>query len=207
MSQAVTVTPLAAVSAPDVERPAWESFVADVRRYLRYAGAKTFRERARIILHTEGVWASAVYRTDRWLLRQAPPLARRLLRWPVGVWRGVSKLALGIYIDPQARIGPGLYIGHSGGIWVAPGAVLGRECNLSQGVTLGLGGSVRRGAPQLHDRVWIGPHATLSGPVVVGRKAVIGANSLVVSNVPERGVAVGVPARVVAFSGSDPLIG
>lgn len=192
--------------AADVERPAWESFVADVRRYLWYGQAKTLRQKARIILHTEGVWASAIYRLDRWLLREAPAVARLLLRTPIGIARGISKLALGIYLDPLCRVGPGLYIGHSGGVWVAPGTVIGRECNLSQGVTLGLGGTKRRGAPHLGDRVWIGPKATLSGPVTVGDSAVIGANSLVVSNVPARGVAIGVPARVVALSGSDALI-
>jgi serine O-acetyltransferase len=202
-----SIPPRAGVAGPDPERPAWESFRADAGRYLKYAGATTLRQKARILLHTEGVWASAVYRMDRWLIREAPPLARTLLKLPVGVLRGITKLAVGIYLDPLCRIGPGLYIGHSGSIWVAPGAVIGRECNLSQGVTLGLGGTLRRGAPRLGDRVWVGPKATVSGPVVVGAGAVIGANSLVVSNVPERGVAVGVPARVVALSGSAALIG
>jgi serine O-acetyltransferase len=89
---------------------------------------------------------------------------------------------------------------------VAPGTVIGRERNLAQGVTLGVGGTVRRGTPTLGDRVWVGPKTTLSGPLQVGNGAVIGANSLVVSNVPERGVAVGVLARVVALSGSAALI-
>lgn len=206
---AATFPGAAGVADPgaDVERPAWESFRADVRRYFRYARAQTFWEQARIVAQTEGIWATAVYRAGRWLHREAPAPVRACLRVPLAAVREVTRLALGIHLDPACRIGPGLYIGHSGGVWVAPGAVIGRECNLSQGVTLGVGGTLRRGSPRLGDRVWVGPKATLSGPLVVGAGAVIGANSLVVSNVPERGVAVGVPARVVATSGSGALIG
>lgn len=191
----------------EAERPAWESFRADLDRYFRYARATDPWTRARLVLHTEGIWALGVYRASRWLNREASAPARRCLRLPLAAVRGALRLVLGIHLDPAARIGPGLYIGHSGGIWVAPGAVLGRNCNLAQGVTLGIGGTLRRGTPRLGDRVWVGPKATLSGPVVVGSGAVIGANSLVVSNVPERGVAVGVPARVVALSGSGALMG
>jgi serine O-acetyltransferase len=197
----------APIPAEEAERPAWECFRADLDRYFRYARAGTLWSRTRIIVHTEGIWALGLYRASRWLHREASPPVRVGLRLPLAVVRGCMRLALGIHLDPAARIGPGLYIGHSGGIWVAPGAVIGRDCNLAQGVTLGVGGTLRRGSPRLGDRVWVGPKATLSGPLVVGSGAVIGANSLVVSNVPERGVAVGVPARVVALSGSGALIG
>lgn len=154
------------------------------------------------MLQTEGIWATAVYRASCYVHREAPAPLRLCLRWPLAPVDGAVSFALGIHLAPGAHIGPGLYIGHSGGIWVAPGAVLGRECNLAQGVTLGVGGTLR-GTPRLGDRVWVGPKATPSGPVQVGDGAVIGANSLVVSNVPERGVAIGVPARVVARTGSS----
>src|SRR5512142_666569 len=189
------------------EAGAWQAFRLDVQRYFRYARATTPWARARIVLRTEGIWATAVYRASCYLHRQAPAPLRLCLRWPLAVVGGATRYLLGIHLDPAAHIGPGLYIGHSGGIWVAPGAVLGRECNLAQGVTLGIGGTLRRGTPRLGDRVWVGPKATLSGPIQVGDGAVIGANSLVVSDVPARGVAVGVPARVVARTGSAALMG
>ncbi len=200
--------PLRPAHAPGAPEPsAWQALHADVQRYFRYARATTPWARAGIVLRTEGIWATAVYRASCYVHREAPAPLRQCLRWPLAVVGGAARLLLGIHLDPAARIGPGLYIGHSGGIWVAPGAVLGRECNLAQGVTLGVGGTLRRGTPRLGDRVWVGPKATLSGPVQVGDGAVIGANSLVVSNVPERGVAVGVPARIVARTGSSALIG
>ncbi|MGC3997124.1 MAG: hypothetical protein QM767_06220 [Anaeromyxobacter sp.] len=189
------------------EPGAWEAFRADVNRYFKYARAQGTWERLRIVTQTEGIWATGLYRFGRYLQEEAPTPLRLALKWPFALVRETIRLAIGITIAPSARIGPGLYIGHSGGIWIAPGSVIGRECNLSQGVTLGIGGTVRRGTPRLGDRVWVGPKATLSGPVQVGDGAVIGANSLVVSHVPERGVAVGVPARVIAFSGSGALIG
>jgi serine O-acetyltransferase len=193
--------------APEPATGAWASFRADLGRYFRYAHAETFWERLRIAVHTEAVVALAVYRFGRWLKDEAPAPARLALKLPHSLVHDGVRVVLGICLSPDARIGPGLYIGHSGGIWVAPDVVIGRDCNLSQGVTLGIGGTVRRGAPVLGERVWIGPKATVSGPVKVGAGAVVGANSLVVANVPEKGVAVGVPARVVALSGSGALIG
>jgi serine O-acetyltransferase len=202
---------LAPAPAPDPAPPAspgsWAAFQADLGRYYRYAGARSAWDRVRLVLHTEAVAALAVYRFGRWLQDEAPAPVRVALKLPHSVAHELVRLAFGICLSAQARIGPGLYIGHSGGIWVAPGAVIGSECNLSPCVTLGIGGTVRRGAPVLGDRVWVGPKATVIGPVKVADGAVIGANSLVVSNVPEKGVAVGVPARVVALSGSAALIG
>jgi serine O-acetyltransferase len=198
----------ARVEPPDAPEPsAWHAIRADVERYFRYTQARTPWARARTVLVTEGIWATAVYRLSRWVRERAPSPVRFCLRPPLTLAGGLIRLTLGIQLSPGARIGPGLYIGHSGGIWVAPGTVLGRECNLSQGVTLGIGGTLRRGAPKLGNRVWVGPKATVTGPVQVGDGAVIGANSLVVSNLPDMGVAVGVPARVVARTGSGALIG
>lgn len=207
MSDVAPIPSTAGEAWSQAEPTAWEAFRADVHRYFRYARADTVWARARILLQTEGIWAIAVYRATCYVHREAPAPIRLCLRWPLALVGGAARFGLGIHLDPGAHIGAGLYIGHSGGIWVAPGAVLGRECNLAQGVTLGVGGTLRRGTPRLGDRVWVGPKATLSGPVQVGSGAVIGANSLVVSNVPDQGVAVGVPARVVAHTGSSALLG
>jgi serine O-acetyltransferase len=72
-------------------------------------------------------------------------------------------------------------------------------------VTIGAPGAAK-GAPVLGDRVWIGAGAVITGPVKIGSGAVIAANSLVVSHVPENGVAVGVPARIMSHTGSAKLI-
>ncbi|MCA9729033.1 MAG: hypothetical protein KC729_15180, partial [Candidatus Eisenbacteria bacterium] len=74
-----------------------------------------------------------------------------------------------------------------------------------QGVVIGAAGS-SESAPTLGDRVWIGPHAVVTGPIRVGSDVVIGANSLVAAPLADRAVAVGVPARVLTYGGSARLI-
>jgi serine O-acetyltransferase len=202
----LAATPPSPAPAPDAAPGAWRAFQADLARYFRYGNAETRWQRLRIVLHTEAIPALAVYRFGRWLREEAPARLRPFLQIPHSIAYEAVRHAFGICLAPHARIGPGLYIGHSGGIWVGGDAVIGAECNLSQGVTIGVGGTARRGTPVVGDRVWIGPKATVVGPIEVGDGAVIGANSLVVSNVPQNGVAVGVPARVVALSGSGALI-
>lgn len=100
-------------------------------------------------------------------------------------------------IDPQAIIGPGLYIGHIGGVHINPGAVLGKDCDVAHRVTIGTSAMGRPGAPVIGDNVYIGTGATLVGRVKVGSGAKIAANSLVISNVPEGATVMGVPARII----------
>lgn len=180
---------------------------ADLERYYRYQTDPGSRwQRLKTILATEAVWALVLFRLGQYLREEAPSTLWILLRLPYQVVVRAVRLIVGIHLYPQTRIGPGLYIGHYGGIWIAPGAVLGANCSLSHGVTIGIGGSNRRGTPVLGDCVWVGPNATISGPLRVGSGAVIAANSLVTSDIPENGVAVGVPARVVSYSGSAKLL-
>jgi serine O-acetyltransferase len=114
----------------------------------------------------------------------------------VEVWSGIG-------IAPQTRVGPGLYIGHFGGVIISGDVVIGANCNLSQGVTLGVGGrGASRGCPVLGDRVYVGPGAKVFGPISIGDDAAIGANAVVTGDVPPGAVVAGVPARVLNYSGS-----
>ncbi len=110
-------------------------------------------------------------------------------------------------IDPQATIGPGLYIGHIGGVHINPQAVLGRNCDLAHRVTIGTSAMGRQGAPILGDDIYIGTGATLVGRIKVGNGAKIAANTLVIGNVPAGATVMGVPARIImrpARTGADP---
>ena len=100
-------------------------------------------------------------------------------------------------IDAQATIGPGLYIGHIGGVHINPQAVLGRNCDLAHRVTIGTSAMGREGAPVLGDDVYIGTGATLVGKIKIGNGAKIAANTLVISNVPAGATVMGVPGRIV----------
>ena len=112
----------------------------------------------------------------------------------------------GIWIAPDAEIGPGLYIGHFGGVIIGS-VVIGSNCNLSPGVVIGQ--SVRgahRGRPTFGDRVYIAAGAKLFGSITIGNDVAIGANAVVTRSMPDRAVALGVPAQVKSFAGSFEVI-
>jgi serine O-acetyltransferase len=117
------------------------------------------------------------------------------------------QIKFGIAISYQENIGPGLYIGHHGGIVTNQYAPIGKNCNLSHGVTIGV---TRRGenmgVPVIGNNVYIGPGAKIIGQVMVGDHAAIGANAVVTKDVPDDGVVVGVPAKVISLDGSDSYI-
>jgi len=86
-------------------------------------------------------------------------------------------------------------------------APIGANCNLSHGVTIGVTRrGEREGVPQIGDNVYIGPGAKIIGAVRVGNKAAIGANCVVTKDVPENGVVVGVPDKVISMEGSEGYI-
>ena len=108
----------------------------------------------------------------------------------------------GIAISPDAEIGPGLYIGHFGGIVVNEAVRIGRNCNLSHDVTIGQMNRGRRaGVPVVGDEVYIAPGAKVIGGIRVGNRVAIGANAVVNSDVPDDAVVGGIPARVLSQEG------
>jgi serine O-acetyltransferase len=160
----------------------------------------------RVGLLSQGLWATTAYRVNHYVRHR---LHSRLLGVLPGVVHRIIAALTGIQIDAQAHIGPGLKIPHGGKIVIGPVRV-GRNCDLFQGVTLGGGMSMTTfdhhysnpGVPALGDRVWVGPGAVIAGDVTVGDDAAVGANSLLVRDIPSRGVVVGVPARLVSRRGS-----
>lgn len=123
------------------------------------------------------------------------PLARFYL------WR--LHYHLGVTIPWQAQIEPGLYVGHFGGIVVHPRAVIGRNCNISQNVTIGQANRGRNaGSPIIGKQVYLGPGAKVVGAVRIGDRAAVGANAVVTRDVPDDAVVVGAPARVISLEGS-----
>lgn len=179
---------------------------ADLDRYFVNGGKRLpLADCAKLAFDMEGPAALTVFRLGQYLRDEAPALVRMLTKVPYALLLRGMHLGLGIHLYPDARIGGGLYIGHSGGIWISPHAIIGEHCNINHEVTIGVAGPAARG-PVLGDRVWVGPNATITGPVKVGSGAVIGANSLVASDVPEDGVVLGVPAKLISRSGSARLL-
>jgi serine O-acetyltransferase len=110
----------------------------------------------------------------------------------------------GIEIHPRAEIGRRLFIDHGMGIVIGETAVIGEDCHLYQGVTLG-GTSTRREKrhPTLEDHVVVGAGAKIIGAITLGSHSRIGAGSVVVSNVPPNATVVGVPGHIVAFTNAS----
>jgi len=110
---------------------------------------------------------------------------------------------LGISIPPSTKIGSDFYIGHFGGIVINHKSVIGKNCNISQGVTLGQANrGANKGYPSLGDNVYIGPGAKIVGAVKIGNNVAIGANCVVTKDIPDNSVVVGVPSRVISKEGS-----
>lgn len=110
----------------------------------------------------------------------------------------------GIDIPFTTRIGSGFYIGHFCGIFVNEDCVVGKNCNISQGVTLGKANRGRnKGCPVIGDNVYIGPGAKIVGAIRIGNHVAIGANCVVTHDVPDHGVVAGVPGKVISSAGSE----
>jgi serine O-acetyltransferase len=113
----------------------------------------------------------------------------------------------GIQIPFTTAIGPGLFIGHFGCIVVNCEAVIGRNCNLSHGVTIGRANrGERKGCPIIGDEVYFGPGSKVIGQVSIGSNVAIGANSVVTKDVKSNEVVVGIPAHVVSDEGTEGYI-
>jgi len=113
--------------------------------------------------------------------------------------RLISQLArffTGIEIHPGAKIGKGLFIDHGMGVVIGETAEVGDNVTLYHGVTLGgTGKDTGKRHPTIEDNVLIGTGAKVLGPITVGEGAKIGANAVVVKNVPSKATAVGSPAK------------
>jgi serine O-acetyltransferase len=122
------------------------------------------------------------------------PVGRRLAVLRHRFW----SIATGSDIPVNCQIAGGLRINHPNGIVIHPEAVVGPNCHLFQQVTLGTG--VRPGAPRLGGHVDVGAGARLLGGISIGDHARIGANAVVLIDVPAGTTAVGVPARIVTIA-------
>ena len=108
----------------------------------------------------------------------------------------LSRFFTGIEIHPGAKIGKGLFIDHGMGVVIGETAEVGDNVTLYHGVTLGgTGKDIGKRHPTIEDNVLIGTGAKVLGPITVGKGAKIGANAVVVKNVPAKATAVGSPAK------------
>ncbi len=121
------------------------------------------------------------------------PLQRSWAKWRHRFWSVVT----GADIPLDCRIAGGLLLPHPNGVVIAPGASIGPNCLIFQQVTLGTDG---RGVPTLEGHVDVGAGAKLLGPIRIGEHARIGANAVVLTDVPPHATVAGVPARIISVA-------
>jgi serine O-acetyltransferase len=154
--------------------------------------------RAEILLTYGGVQALLAHRVSHALDEVGLPLVPRILS-------NVVKVATGVEIHPAARIGRGLFIDHGAGVVIGETAEVGDDVTMYQGVTLGGTGFARgKRHPTVGHEVMIGSGAKLLGPIEVGARSKIGANSVVIHDVPENATVVGNPGHPVRVDGRRP---
>jgi serine O-acetyltransferase len=138
-----------------------------------------------------GVHALIMHRVSHWFWNKRFYWLGRMLSH-IGRW------LTGIEIHPGATIGRRVFIDHGMGVVIGETAVIGDDCTLYHGVTLG-GTSWNKGKrhPTLETGVVIGAGAKVLGPITIGKNAKIGSNAVVVKDVPENATAVGIPARIL----------
>jgi serine O-acetyltransferase len=142
-----------------------------------------------------GIQALLAHRAAHALHGAGVPLAPRAIAY-------VARTLTGIEIHHAAKIGQGLFIDHGAGVVIGETALIGDNVTLYQGVTLGgTGFETGKRHPTVQDNVTIGSGAKLLGPIEIGHGAKIGANSVVVRDVPPNATVVGVPGHPVRVDG------
>ena len=151
-----------------------------------------------VLIAWPGVQAVLAHRVAHALHDANVPIAPRAIAY-------LSRMATGVEIHPAANIGDGLFIDHGMGVVIGETADIGDDVTLYQGVTLGgTGFATGKRHPTVGDNVTIGSGAKLLGPIEVGHGAKVGANSVVITDVPPNSTVVGNPGHVVRVDGRRP---
>ena len=154
--------------------------------------------RVDLLLTYGGVQALLSHRVSHALHEAGVPLLPRLLAY-------LTTAVTGVEIHPAARIGRGLFIDHGAGVVIGETAEVGDDVTIYQGVTLGGTGFARgKRHPTVGNEVMIGAGAALLGPIEIGDRAKIGANSVVIHDVPPNSTVVGHPGHPVRVDGKQP---
>ncbi len=158
----------------------------------RDPAARTYIE---VVLLYSGLHAIVMYRIAHFLLLIRIPFVPRFLSQ-------LAKFFTGIEIHPGAKIGQSLFIDHGMGVVIGETSVVGNNVTLYQGVTLGGTGKEKgKRHPNIEDNVVIGTGAKILGNITIKESSYIGANAVVVKDVPANSTVVGVPGRITKQDG------
>lgn len=144
-----------------------------------------------------GIWATILYRINRSVFLINIPIIKIILRLFCFFLFKITEAFFGVSLPPSVNFGPGLHIGHAGLIIINHEVNAGKNLTIAHGVTIGTKGLGKIGVPILGDNVFIGAGAKILGKIRIRDNARIGANAVVISDIPEGATAVGVPAKII----------
>ncbi len=144
----------------------------------------------------QGFWAMAVYRFGRWRYRVRPVVLRKAFSLLYKIAHKLVQIITGIDLPCEAEVGRNFVIDHFGGIIVSGYAKFGDNCRIRDGVSVGLKRVGEPCAPVIGNNVDIGSGAKLLGRITIGDNVLIGANAVVITDVPSNSIAIGVPATI-----------
>jgi len=174
----------------------------DLERYYNMKKGSKFK---RLVgcYRTPGVHAIIIFRFGEWI--RSKNFMLKLLLLPIYYMQHHRMISRwGISLERGTDIGEGFYVGHYGGIFVSSEAKIGKNVNISQGVTIGVAGhGTKRGSPTIGDNVYIAPGAKIFGKIKIGNDVKIGANAVVYKDIPEGATVVSLGEIRVSSSNSD----
>ena len=144
----------------------------------------------------QGFWVMLVYRFGRWRYSVRPAIVRKIFSLMYKIFYKCIQIMTGIEFPCEVEIGQRFKIDHFGGIVVSGYAKFGDDCRIRNGVVVGLKNVEEPGAPIIGNNVDIGAGAKVLGKIKIGNKLRIVANDVLVSDVPDNSIAVGVPAII-----------
>jgi serine O-acetyltransferase len=180
-------------------------FFSEIRQDIAAAQARDPASRGlgrlEVFATYNGVHAILIHRVVHRMDRAGVPLLPRIISY-------IARIVTGVEIHPRAQIGENFFIDHGSGVVIGETAEIGDNVTLYQGVTLG-GTGLEPGKrhPTLEDNVTVGSGAKLLGPIHIGSHAKIGANSVVIHDVPPNTTVVGNPGHPVRVDGQRPADG
>ena len=181
----------------------WKLILSDLYRYEGNTSLKIFIKN---FFWNPGFKCSFYSRVCKCLSKSKNPFVV-LVFYFVRIFYRHNRIKYGISLPYQANIKSGFYIGHFGTIVINSEVTIGKNCNVSQGVTIGVSNRGKyKGNPTIGDNVYIGPGAKIFGAIKVGNNVAIGANCVVSKDVPDNAVVVGIPGRIISCKGSTGYI-
>ena len=180
----------------------FQLIILDYKKYKKYGG-----NFISILFFTQGFWAIFQYRVAHLVYQLRIPVLKQLLQVLCLLWQKTIEILTGISIPASVKIGHSFYVGHFGNIIINAKADIGNNCNVSQGVTIGVSGlNENRGVPRIGDNVYIGANSVIAGSISIEDNVLVSACSLVIKDVESDSIVSGVPAVKISSKGSKGYI-